>query len=145
MVGLMLIVLLIGVVAAVTMVAATGNLIMLVVVIVCFVVVAVYSSPLIIAAISRGAVRLSPQGIATSGPLLQRLTGWHEIQSVEVLHTRGGRIACLMLNDGARRQLAAPRDMWPRPDPDFDAKMQIISRYWHAYRDNPVTPQPRTR
>jgi hypothetical protein len=138
MVGLMLIILLIGVVAAVRMVAATGNLVMIMVVIIFAVIVGVYSSPLILAAISRGAIRLSPVGIMTSGPLMHRLTGWNDILSIEVLHTRGGRIAVLRLRDGARRPLAAPRDMWPRPDPDFDAKMQTITRYWHAYRDEPV-------
>ena len=138
MVAVMLIVILIGAVAAIRMVAATGSLIMITVVLICVVLVGVYSSPLIVAAISRGAVRLSPVGIMTSGPLMHRLTGWNEILAIEVLHARGGRIAVLRLRDGARRALAAPRDMWPRPDPDFDAKMMTISRYWQAYRDEPV-------
>lgn len=138
-VGLLLIVLLVGGAAAIWLAAGTGNVIVLVVVLVAVVLVAVRTAPLVNTAVRAHDVRLSPAGIVTNGPLMQQIIAWSEISAIEVLHRRGGgRVVALRLRDGHRRLLAAPRDLWPRRDPDFEIKMDRLLHWWEAYRDAPV-------
>jgi hypothetical protein len=142
-VGLLLVVLLVGGAAAIWLAAGTGNMIVVVVVLAAVIVVAVRSAPLVTAAVGQGAIRLSPEGIVTSGPLLQQIIIWNEIAEIEVVRLRrGGRVVSLQLYDGHRRLLSAPRDLWPRRDPDFDAKIESILRWWETYRDRPAGIEP---
>jgi hypothetical protein len=132
--GTLLVLLLAGGGIAVALAAGTGSVITLIAVLVGLVVAAVWTSPLITASLARGSIRLSHNGIMTSGSLMQRSVGWDEITAIEVLKTRAGRIACIRLRDGTHRQLAAPRDTKPRPDPGFDEKVQTIHRWWELHR-----------
>jgi hypothetical protein len=139
-VGLLLCAVLLGGLGAIVATVRTHNLIAIIVVVVAVLVAASRLSPLIIAPLSKGTVRLSSRGILTSGPLLQLQVDWAEIVAIDVLRRGRGRAVSVLLRDGNRRELAAPREQGSGRSAEFDEQVAKIVRWWETHRPADFVP-----
>jgi hypothetical protein len=139
-VGFLLCAVLLGGLGAIVATVRTHNLIAIIVVVVAVLVAASRLAPLIVAPLAKGTVRLSSRGILTSGPLMQLQVDWAEIVAIEVLRRGRGRSVSVLLRDGNRRELAAPREQGSGRSAEFDEQVAKVVRWWEAHRPADFVP-----
>ena len=139
-VGLLLCAVLLGGLGAIVATVRTHNLIAIIVVVVAVLVAASRLTPLIVAPLAKGTVRLSSRGILTSGPLMQLQVDWAEIVAIDVLRRGRGRSVSVLLRDGNRRELAAPREQGSGRSAEFDEQVAKVVRWWEAHRPADFVP-----
>lgn len=133
-IGIALVILLVGGAFAVIMTVYARQYIAALVILVAIVVATRFAAPLIVAPLSGGRVRLTRDGLLTSGPLIQRMVAWDDITGIEILETRRGRLVGIQLTDGTRRRLAAPKQIGDDDTAAFEADVARIHRWWTAGR-----------
>ena len=81
----------------------------------------------------RNGVRVSEEGLAIRR-LRGRMISWSSIEEIGIRRVQGMRQAQVIVNGGRVRNLPVPSDRWPLREEQFDEKLDLLRRYWVAYR-----------